>query len=141
MSTTSCPASVLLVEDDHRLRGAIAGFLENRGYATVGAETMEDAMELLPSVVRPCLVLVDPMTTPPDWRGLFEALTPDDRVATLPMILVSVNAPDLLVRPVIIKRPIDFEILFRIAQDHCCGGNREPGKSSGGHDASRERNS
>ena len=131
MSTPSCPAAVLLIEDDVRLRDAIAAFLEKRGYVTVTAENVEHATQLLPSMARPCLVLVDPLTNPPDWVGLFQALTPDDRVATLPMVLVSVSNPELFLRPVIVKRPIDFEILFRIAQEHCCGGDREPGKSGG----------
>ena len=132
MATTSCPASVLVIEDDERLREAITAFLESRGYATMPAENVEHATSLLPLVARPCLVLVDPLTTPPDWVGLFRALTLDDRVGTLPMVLVSVSAPSLLSRPVIVKRPIDFEILFRIARGTLLQCRSRAGKAHGG---------
>lgn len=132
-----CPASVLLIEDDVRLRGAIATYLEERGYPTVGAEHVDEAMEMLAQLERPCLVLVDPLTIPPDWGSLFRALTAEDRVATLPMVLASITAPGLLIRPVAVKRLLDFEVVFRIAQDHCCRGGA-PGQGAGGRDEQRE---
>ena len=49
------------------------------------------------------------------------ALGPDDRMATLPMILVTVKAPEMLSRPAVVKRPVDFDILLRLVQNHCCG--------------------
>jgi CheY-like chemotaxis protein len=129
--STSCPACVILVEDDPRLREALAAFLEARGYPTACAEDVEEALLLLETVDRPCLVFVDPLTIQLDWAKLFGALAESDRVATLPMVLVSVAAPGLLSRPAVLKKPVDFEILFRIAQEHCCGIDREPNKTSG----------
>ena len=129
--TESCPACVILIEDDARLRESIAAFLEDRGYATATAEHVDEAIELLETVERPCLLLVDPLTMQLDWLRLFGALSPEDRVATLPMVLVSVSAPSLFSRPAVVKRPIDFDILFRIAEEHCCGGHREPHSPSG----------
>jgi len=137
MSTKSCPACVLLLEDDERLRDAMAEFLESRGYPTVGIESVERALEVLATVQRPCLVLVDPMTIRIDWMHLFTALGTDDRVATLPMVLVSVSAPALLSKPVVTKKPIDLEILFRIVKEHCCGGDRDPGKGVGDQESLR----
>src|SRR5688572_25811865 len=107
MSTKPCPACVVLIEDDEYLREAIAAFVEARGYPTVATDGVERAIELLDTVQRPRLMLVDPMTIPIDWARLFAALGTDDRVATLPMVLVSVSAPSLLSRPVVTKRPID----------------------------------
>jgi DNA-binding NtrC family response regulator len=135
MPTKSCPACVLLVEDDERLRDAIAAFLETRGYRTAAADNVERAIQMLNTVERPCLVLVDPITIRIDWTRMFGSLGPGDRVATLPMVLVSVSAPALLTRPAITKRPVDFEILFRIVQEHCCGGDRDPDKAVGGRDS------
>jgi CheY-like chemotaxis protein len=132
MSTKSCPACVLLVEDDERLREGLASFLEERGYPTVAVENPQSAIDALGTVQRPCLMLVDPMTLRIDWRELFSALGREDRVATLPMVLVSTSAPSLFSRPVVAKRLIHFEILFRIVQEHCCSGDRDPGKGLGG---------
>jgi CheY-like chemotaxis protein len=134
MSTKPCPACVLLVEDDERLREAIAALIEARGYPTVATDSVERAIDLLDTVQRPCLLLVDPMSIPIDWIHLFAAIGTEDRVATLPMVLVSVSAPALLSRPVVTKKPVDPEILLRIVQEHCCG-NRGPGKALGDHDS------
>jgi CheY-like chemotaxis protein len=124
MPTDRCPACVLLIEDDEQIREAIGSFLEDRGYATVPAEDGEQALDLLETIQRPCLVLVDLLTHGIDCNSLLAALAPSDRMATLPMVLVSVSAPHLLSRPAVVKRPIDLEIVFRIVRDHCCGEDR-----------------
>jgi CheY-like chemotaxis protein len=122
MAKDPCPRCVLLLEDDERLREKIGAFLEAKGYPTSLAEDGEEAFELLKTVDRPCLLLVDLLTLPIDWAKLFAALGPNDRMATLPMVLVTVTAPDLLSRPAVVKRPLDFDILFRMVEQHCCGG-------------------
>jgi CheY-like chemotaxis protein len=139
MATETCPACVLLLEDDERLRETIGAFLEGQGYPTVLAEDGEQAFELLSTLERPCLLLVDLLTLRIDWSQLFEALGPDDRMATLPMVLVTVSAPDLLSRPAVVKRPVDFDILLHMVQDHCCGGKRGGGKAVGGRDTMHGR--
>jgi CheY-like chemotaxis protein len=135
MPTKSCPASVVLVEDDERLREGLVAFLDARGYPVVAVESLARAIEILESVQRPCLVLVDPMTLRIDWPQLFSAISRDDRVTTLPMVLVSTSAPLMFTRPVVTKRPLDFEFLFRIVQAHCCSGDRDPGKGAGGRES------
>ena len=133
--TEPCPACVLLLEDDERLRETIGAFLEAQGYPTVLAEDGEQAFELLSTLERPCLVLADLLTLRIDWSQLLAALGPDDRLATLPMILVTVSAPEMLSRPAVVKRPIDFDILLRMVQDHCCGGKRGGEKAVEGGDS------
>jgi CheY-like chemotaxis protein len=123
---------VLLVEDDERWREAIGAFLEDRGYPTALAEDEEHAAHLLATIGRPCLVLLDLLTLHIDLSRLLAALGRNDRVATIPMVLVSVSAPELLSKPVAMKRPVDLEILFRIVQAHCCGGSRGGTKPAGG---------
>ena len=109
--------------------------MEAQGYPTVLAEDGEQALELLSTLERPCLVLADLLTLRIDWSRLFSALGPDDRMATLPMILVSVSAPEMLSRPAVVKRPVDFDILLRMVGDHCCGGKRGGGKAALGGDS------
>ena len=137
MATDTCPATVLLIEDDERWRETIGAFLEVRGYATVLAENAEQAFTLLPTLPRPCLVLLDLLTLRIDFAGLLAALDPNDRLATLPMVLVSVTAPELFSRPACVKRPVNLDILFRIVQEHCCGGKQGGGRPVGSRDAMR----
>jgi CheY-like chemotaxis protein len=132
MSTETCPASVLLIEDDERWRETIGAFLEARGYPTALAGNVHDAFALLETIDRPCLVLVDWLTMDIDFPRLVAALETNDRMATLPMIIGSVAAPELLTRPAIVKRPVDLEILYRVVQDHCCAGGGGGARSAGG---------
>jgi DNA-binding response OmpR family regulator len=123
MSNETCPASVLLIEDDERWRETIGAFLEARGYSTVLAEGCEQAFELLRRIDRPCLVLVDPLTLAIDCDRLLRALGPNDRMATLPMVLVSIRAPELFSRPGVVKKPANLDLLLRMVKEHCCGGS------------------
>src|SRR5438445_3813968 len=134
MATEPCPVCVLLLEDNERLRETIGAFLEANGYPTVLAEDGERALELLPTLERPCLVLADLLTLRIDCSQLIAALGPDDRMATLPMILVTVKAPEMLSRPAVVKRPVDFDILLRLVQNHCCG-ERGGGRAVEGGDS------
>lgn len=79
-------------------------------------------------------MLVDVLPTGVDCGEIIAALGPHDRLATLPMVLVSITAPELFSRPAGVKRPVNLEILFRIVQDHCCRGGGG-GKVRGGHEA------
>jgi CheY-like chemotaxis protein len=135
MATDRCPVSVLLVEDDARIRGSIGSFLERRGYPTVLADDGPHAFELLETIERPCLVLVDFLTLRIDTGKLVAALQASDRVATLPMALVPHRAPELLSRPAMVKKPVDLEIVFRMVRDHCCGEERAGGRPTGTRDS------
>jgi CheY-like chemotaxis protein len=121
MASDQCPTCVLVVEDDDRIRESVGALLERRGYSAVLAADSEQAFEQLLNIARPCLVLVDLLTPGMDGERLLAALEGSDRIATLPVVLVSVPAPGLLTRPAVVKRPIDLEILYRIVRDHCCG--------------------
>jgi len=134
MANDSCPASVIVVEDNERLRESIGSLLEAHGYPTALAESGEEALALLPTVQRPCLLLIDLLTLRFDCGRLFSELSPDDRVATLPMVLVSVSCPTLFSRPGIVKKPVEFDILLRIVHEHCCGEPRGGGKPVDGRD-------
>jgi CheY-like chemotaxis protein len=134
MATDSCPVCVLLIEDDERLREALCSYLEARKYAVLCAEDGEQALEVLKTAQRPCLILLDTLTLPIDYGKLFAALEQDDRVASLPMVLVSVSAPALFSRPATVKQLIDFDIFFRLVKQHCCGedpgGEKAPGRDT-----------
>jgi CheY-like chemotaxis protein len=138
MAIDTCPASVLLIEDSERWRETIGSFLEARGYAMALAEDAEEAFELLQTIQRPCLVLIDLLTLKIDCASLLAMLEPNDRMATLPMVIVSVKAPDLFSRPAAVKRPVDMEIVFRLVKEHCCGGNRVGGAAAGGRELANE---
>jgi CheY-like chemotaxis protein len=131
MTKLSCPASVLVVEDHEDIREAIGEILENEGYETALAEDGARALDLLAEIPRPCLVLVDLIMPRMDGWQLVNVLSRDDRLATIPVVVMSAaaNAHTVPEHPTL-KKPIDMEILLQIVRDHCCG-HRNPGSGPG----------
>jgi len=141
MSDNACPSSVLVVEDDEDIRTLLGEALEQAGYRVGLAETGQQALELLATLPRPCLVLADLIMPEIDGWQLMSALAKDDRFATIPVVVVS--AWDSSMQPVdavVIKKPFDLDVLLRIVHDHCCsapGAPQAPPRS--GSDAASER--
>ena len=140
MVNKSCPASVIVVEDDDEIREAIGELLEREGYVTALAEDWRRGLELLPTLKRPCLVLVDLiMSAREDGWSIMRALSQDDRLATIPVVVVAGSrqrqtgageASAALETAGLRKKPIDLGILLDIVRNHCCGSG-PTGKSPG----------
>ena len=130
MANLSCPASVLVVEDNDDIREAIAEILEDEGYEIALAEDGERALDRLTTMPRPCLLLVDLIMPRMNGWQLLGALSRDDRFATIPVVVMSA-ASQATVPPehATLKKPVDLDILLRIVRDHCCG-DREPSRVS-----------
>ena len=122
MSTLSCPASVLVVEDNDDIREAIGEILENEGYEIALAENGERALDLLGTLPRPCLLLVDLVMPRMDGWQLLSQLSRDDRLATIPVVVISAATNPTTEPPhLTLKKPNDLEILLQIVREHCCG--------------------
>ncbi|MET0592560.1 MAG: response regulator [Polyangiaceae bacterium] len=131
MTKLSCPASVLVVEDNDDIRQAIGDILEGEGYEIALAEDGERALELLSELPRPCLLLVDLVMPRLDGWQLLGMLAEDDRLATIPVVVLSAaNDPKTAPIHPILKKPIDLDILLQIVREHCCG-HRNPGTPPG----------
>jgi two-component system, chemotaxis family, chemotaxis protein CheY len=131
MATLSCPASVLVVEDNDDIREAIGAILESEGYEIALAENGERALELLAALPRPCLLLVDLIMPKMDGWQLLQFLSRDDRLATIPVVVLSAAAnANAAGTHRTLKKPVDLEVLVRIVHDHCCG-ERDPGPPRG----------
>src|SRR6266511_2943539 len=109
MTNGSCPASILVVEDDEDIRDTIGEILENEGYEVALSENGQQALELLGGLSRPCLLLVDLIMPRMDGWELLKALAQDDRLATIPVVLMSaLSGPARLGEHVVVKKPIDL---------------------------------
>src|SRR5258706_9883449 len=113
MSSESCPASVLVVEDDEDIRQAIGDILEAEGYEVALAENGQHPLELLSELQRPCLLLVDLIMPKMDGWELLKALSRNDRLATIPLVVISAaNRPAHMAGHALIKKPIDPDIML-----------------------------
>ncbi|HKQ71120.1 MAG TPA: response regulator [Polyangiaceae bacterium] len=111
--------AVLVVEDDDDIREAVAGVLEGEGFQVYQAENGARALDRLKDMPHPSLILADLMMPVMDGWQLIGALSRDDRLATLPVVLVSAldkGRPEGFLH---IKKPIDFNDLLKIVDGHC----------------------
>jgi CheY-like chemotaxis protein len=64
------------------------------------------------------------------WQ-LVQMLSRDDRLATIPVVVMSAAANAATVPAhTTLKKPVDLEILLQIVREHCCG-NRNSGPVTG----------
>src|SRR5688572_9904551 len=71
---TATRPAVLVVDDDSDTRDALEQILGDAGYPTLGVPSGEDALELLRSGMRPCVILVDLMMPGMDGWELIPAI-------------------------------------------------------------------
>jgi CheY-like chemotaxis protein len=118
VSTAPCLA-VLVVEDDDDIREVVANTLTSEGFQVYQANTGARALEVLQQIPHPCLILADLMMPVMSGWDLIKALSQDDRLATLPVVVVSAvdeEAPQGYRR---VKKPFDIDELIRIVDELC----------------------
>ena len=120
-----CPLSgarclaVLVVEDEDDIREVVASALEQEGFQVYQAATGARALELLQQMPHPSLILADLMMPVMNGWELIKALSDDDRLATLPVLVMSAvdqAEPQGYRR---IKKPFDIDELIRIVGELC----------------------
>lgn len=81
--------SILLVEDDEIVRRAIQMVLEWEGYHVDCAGNGQEALDILRSGSRPCLILLDIMMPVLDGEQFRLEQLRDSRFSSIPVIVVS----------------------------------------------------
>jgi CheY-like chemotaxis protein len=118
MCAPQCLA-VIVVEDDGDIREAVVTALELEGFHVFQAENGARALEVLRTMPHPSLVLADLMMPVMDGWQLIGALSQDDRLATLPVVVVSATnemGPHGFRQ---VKKPIDLDDLVKIVSELC----------------------
>ena len=118
MSSTTCLA-VLIVEDDDDIREIVASALEQEGFHVYQANSGARALELLRQMPHPSLVLADLMMPVMNGWELIKSLSEDDRLATLPVVVISAVDQGEPLGYRRIKKPFDIDELIRIVGELC----------------------
>jgi CheY-like chemotaxis protein len=109
--------SVLVVEDELRLRDAVRALLEGVGYVVHCAASPDEAIDLLRLLPRPCLLLWDAMVPRQSLSMVDQATRQGVHVAALPVSVASVHdagAPRHLT-----KRLTSEDAILAIVRKHC----------------------
>jgi CheY-like chemotaxis protein len=126
--------TVLIVEDDEVIRDVLQQLLQYQGYETLTANHGRDALEKLPNMAQPALLLMDLMMPVMNGWELLAELRRDPRWQQLPVIILSAGgeAQQLLEDPYVrfLKKPLRMNSLLQLVKTFCGELNGDPSKSS-----------
>ncbi|HXH31505.1 MAG TPA: response regulator [Bacteriovoracaceae bacterium] len=121
MTVSKCPHTILVVEDDYDIREAIKDFLELEDYQVVTATNGKEALEVLKTGLKPCLVLLDMMMPIMGGREFLDIVLKDSVLAPIPIFILSAIASSENTKGAVgfIKKPADLHVLLSMVKTYC----------------------
>jgi CheY-like chemotaxis protein len=112
--------TVLVVDDDHAVREAVADALDAAGYRVRQAVHGKDALQQLRSMdAEPCLVLLDMMMPEMNGAEFLAALKDAPTVGSLPVVVISAEAITPGEARRYLRKPVSLETLLRVVEEYC----------------------
>jgi CheY-like chemotaxis protein len=114
--------AILIVEDDDDIRGLLADVFRREGYDVLEAEHGAHALDILAEqAVPPCLMILDLMMPVMSGPELLKALSDTDRLASLPVVVVSAGGrpEDVPEARRFVRKPPSPELLRALAEEFC----------------------
>lgn len=113
--------NILIIEDDPEIRACLKEVLEDVGYPVRTATNGQEALNILHSIEKPCLILLDWMMPIMDGQQFLEFKQHDVTIAPIPVIIVSATAERNHAVDVagLIKKPFNSEILIQMVKLYC----------------------
>ena len=115
--------TILIIEDDDLIRDTLKATLEFEGFTVATAENGQRALELLSSLNRPCLILLDLMMPIMNGWEFLEYRKENDVFLTIPVAIVSAATDSAIQKAhgyqAIIKKPIDLDIMLAWVRKYC----------------------
>jgi CheY-like chemotaxis protein len=116
--------SILIVEDDDDVRGALAAVLEEEGHAILEARHGEEALRILRAPNTVCLILLDLFMPIMNGWAFRDEQRRDPALSSIPVIVLSADgaaaksAASLGVVDSMVK-PVDFDRLLKLVKQLC----------------------
>jgi CheY-like chemotaxis protein len=107
------------VEDARELRERVVRLLKKEGYQVYGAASGEQALMVLSVAPRPTLMLADLISPDLEVPLLVSALNEDDRLATLPVVVLGSSDAKSTKGSTRLKNLIDFDDLLKVVEGMC----------------------
>jgi CheY-like chemotaxis protein len=116
--------TILVVEDDPDIRGALRMLLRLGGHFVATAENGAAALAWLRAHGEPCLVLLDLMMPVMDGWQLRRVMLEDPSLARVPVIIVSAvedldREKEALRAVAFLRKPLQVADLRRLVGEHC----------------------
>jgi len=116
---------VLIVDDDDDIRECIIDFLQDNGYAAVGASNGKDALEKLSArALEPAVIVLDLMMPVMDGRTFRDEQLRDPDLARIPVIVVSAFREASAVVADMecgswVRKPVNLDRLLKAVRLYC----------------------
>ena len=108
--------TVLVVDDEADIRDSLKEALADEGYAVVLAANGRQALDLLPSLPRPCAVILDIIMPIMSGAELYAAMRATPTLADIPVV-VSTSDPSRAPSGVLImKKPVNLVRLLKAVE-------------------------
>jgi two-component system chemotaxis response regulator CheY len=123
--TTTAAHPLLVVDDDDDIRESMIDFLQDHGYAPVGAANGKDALEKLGSgLPEPCVIIMDLMMPVMDGLTFRDQQLRNPDLARIPLIIVSAfREAAAVVQDMdcagLVAKPLDLDELLRVVREYC----------------------
>jgi DNA-binding NtrC family response regulator len=118
--------TVLVVDDDLDLRVALEEVLTDAGYHAVLAQSAEHALQLLDTVSRPCLVLLDYAMPGAGAEGFLSAIQERADAESFAVVLMTgmprVALPSDTRIAGQLSKPFEMDDLLVVLESHCGSG-------------------
>ena len=111
------PRTLLIVDDEADVRESLRDALTDEGYNIVVASNGMEALRLLPTLDRPCAVILDLIMPRLSGTEVYSAMRADPALAAIP-VLISTSDPSRAPAEVpIATKPIHFERFLTMVAD------------------------
>lgn len=113
--------TILIVEDDDDIRNVMIDLLESEGYVAQAATNGKEALDLLGTMAKPCLVLLDMMMPIMNGRQFLDKVMSDVVLAPIPVLIVSAVADKTNTEGSVgfLKKPIDIDVVLNVVSQYC----------------------
>ncbi|MCU1282513.1 MAG: response regulator [bacterium] len=116
----SCNRLVLVVDDDDDIRECVANALTDEGYVVITASDGREAIAVLESTPRPCVVLLDLMMPVMTGWQVVDWVRADDTLADLPLVVVSAVASSAPANATsVLQKPVALDPLLNAVARYC----------------------
>jgi len=115
-------ACVLVVDDDKAIRETLCELLTDEGHAARGASNGKEALELLRSSVRPCLILLDVMMPVMDGVAFRAQQLEDPDLSKIPVAVITAGGQDgtsSMKVDVVLRKPLRLESVLELVRRYC----------------------
>ena len=115
--------AVMLIDDDDAIRTSLGEFLEEQGFSVLTASHGAEALEILKTVERPALILLDFMMPVMNGSEFLAAMREDSKLRGIPVVILSAWVREWTGHAIgvdhVLGKPLNTDRLLELVGRYC----------------------